>query len=241
MTENIIFNIAITIGGFSLGIISYYFYNKNYLNKNNFCRNGKIISDNFVEYNEIPSSYCFTPLDDVIMEYIKDMKINNILEMCAGDGSNAKIMRENGFNVLAYDLKTDKVNNVKYGVCGTLEHLYSDYLLFIASGICSNESIKNYKGKYVLLGGHGNNITISKEKIEIVKNIAKPEVDFIENQSPFDSPSKKRGVRLDMRPSYDFMFKNNYFLKKMWFFTDKDPRKWQKLYVFQLWEKMVKN
>jgi len=222
-------------------IVSYHLWKKYLFNDNNLNNErlhysyNEIINNNDLNNN----SYCFTPLDDVVIEYIKELNIKNILEMCAGDGSNAKIMRENGLNVLAYDLKTDKENSIQYGICGTLEHLYSDYLLFIASGICSEKSIENYSGNYVLLGGHGNNIVILEDKIEVVIDISCSKIDYIDNISTFDSPNKNRGVRLDMRPDSKFMKKNNFFLKKMWFVTDKNPKKWQNLYVFQLWEKNI--
>jgi hypothetical protein len=192
--------------------------------------------------NEVknPNSYCYTPIDEVVIEYIRNLGITRILEMCSGDGSNAKTLRRYHFQVEAFDLKTDKESGIKYGVSGTVEQAYSDHLLFLASGICSQKSVDNYKGKYVLLGGHGENAIVNDEEIEIVEDMTKPEIKLFKNISfSYSSSVENRSIKIDIRPSYKFMIGNNFKLDKMWFITNKNALKWTEIFVFQLWIRAI--
>lgn len=93
--------------------------------------------------------------------------------MCAGDGDNAKILRDAGIDVICYDLKgyrlreprsgldapegesSDKIT-VCYGLCGTVEAQHPDRTLYLAQAYEAKRSVEAYAaagGKRVILGG----------------------------------------------------------------------------------------
>lgn len=100
----------------------------------------------------------FFKLNNNIIEIIS--RHQPILEVCAGNGSNAKRLWDHGIDILAFDgmpyLVPQQPNLVTAGWNGTFEDKYPGHTLLILCGGGIKDSISKYTGQKVILGGYYN-------------------------------------------------------------------------------------
>src|SRR5437868_12657648 len=95
----------------------------------------------------------YNPIHPSVVEWIKNSG-ERVVEVFAGNGENAKLIREQGVPVYAYDLVPCPQNSVEYGVAGTVENNDECGILLICTGISALPSVENFKGKYIIVGGY---------------------------------------------------------------------------------------
>lgn len=118
-----------------------------------------------------------------------------VLEMGAGKGTNAQILRENNVCVHAYDV-TSIPGKVRYGLKGCPTH-DDDNILLMCGGFDGERAVETFSGNIVILGGKIRSRLDSEKQREILPNLSQPQpITFQPHQVMYE---------LDLRPSFDRM------------------------------------
>lgn len=215
---------ALLIGVLSV-IIDYYLLRRNTYRE--------FSNENLLNSNEnLLNSYA--ELDSVVIDYLKNLKITKVLEMCTGNNENAQKFRDAGFEVIEYDLHTLREKDVFHGVVETVEDQYLDHLLYLGSGIDGNKLLSKYTGKYILIGGCG--ISCSSEEVDVVQNINCPEEVETLCFPTMEKTHEGRSIKLECRPNYKWMVSQGFRLMKLFFIANESLTKWNNdFFVQQLW------
>lgn len=148
-------------------------------------------SDRQVYFNlDQPRSY--SKLPEQLIDYISKTGYS-VTEVCAGNGDNAELLRQQNVVVHAYDLNSIK-GKVQYGINGLVENNNDDNILLISLGFDCERSINNFKGNILILGGYLHPRDGAGDDREYVTSLADP--------VPFVVEKYNQLYSLELRPSF---------------------------------------
>lgn len=188
-------------------------------------------------------------LSSELIHWIKATGLS-VLEMCAGNGSNAQALIENGVPCVAFDMfprndtcmkfdnngdvcgEEPNPNRVRFGLAGTVEDEYPDHILLIISGFECKKSIKAYTGKTVILGSPLKRIPSDYVEVDFITDPRYPDraetVKLLKTN--LYSAQEDNAYISYSNPSIEWMKKNGWRMEK--FFCGIDC-------IFTIWSRLT--
>lgn len=192
---------------------------------------GAGLEDDFSDLDGEKQSYTRMPPN--LIELIVKHKWK-ILEMCAGNGFNHKLLQQAGVDSIAFDFFENAQAGVKHASNGTVEADHPDRTLLLNTAINAEECLQAYTGNRVILGGYGQ-ITHYKKKFILLDMTRPMEITpaYVSN----GCGEEKNSIELMMRPNYEYMISNGWVLKNT-ICSKKNGTRWNEIFhIFQIWER----
>lgn len=171
--------------------------------------NGMYSGESNYTQSTVSRSQNWTPIPQSLIDFIQKTEYS-VTEVCAGNGDNAELLRQNNVIVHAYDFNSI-TGKVSYGLNGLVENRHNDNILLICSGFDCERAINNFKGNILIIGGYIQSSGSCENRREFITSLGEPEPFVIEQYAFLYS--------LNLRPSFSRLLEMGWVYREAFFST----------------------